>query len=122
MKNYELINELMKYPAYCEVSVEVDREWTDTGEVVALSEGIICSEKFLDEEFGDYGITLHITGSERSNRWQHAHDRTAKRQMVRLEDGEVVRSENGGGIAKDDRSSNQKGLGWCKEPETVVDG
>ncbi len=92
MKNYELINELMRYPAYCEVSVEVDRECLDTGEAVALSEGLICSELFLMEDCGEYGIALHITGTGK-NGWQYAHKGAAERQMVRTDnEGRVVRN------------------------------
>lgn len=44
MKNYELIEELMRYPAGCDVMVEIERDYDKAGEIHTSVRRVVTSE------------------------------------------------------------------------------
>lgn len=99
MKNYELINELLKYPAYCEISAEVEREYKATGEITALVEGVVSSELVFLEDFEEHEIVLYLTGANKGS-WKYANEKAVK---------QTVKFDNDGVIVRETASSYQEG-------------
>lgn len=91
MRNFELINELMKYPAYCEVNIEIGRGPGESGETVMQCVGLCTSELSFMEDFGDFEITLHPYG-EVGEKERYAYRKDAAEWMVRLDaKGQIIK-------------------------------